>query len=113
MRAKEFLKEDPRGKLLAAQISTMPGVAFTPDPGIDLYRAGMMVAGMPEDEVDCDAYSVVTGRPFIVTYCEEEREMVKQAFKKMGIPFKELVPQESKEPEAINTQSIVRGFQGY
>ncbi|RLD49806.1 MAG: hypothetical protein DRI97_17695 [Bacteroidetes bacterium] len=113
MRANEFLNEATRGRLLDAQTSTLPGIAFTTDPGIDLYRAGMMVAGMPEDSTDIDPYSIVTGRPFIVTYCEEEREMVKQAFKKMGIPFKELVPQESKEPEGVNTVSPHVSFKGY
>ena len=113
MRAKEFLPESMRGSLLDAQVSTLPGVGFTIDPGLDLYRAGMLVAGMPEDSAPMDPYSVVSGRPFIVTYCPEEQEMIRQAFKKMGIPYKEIVPQGSKEPDSINTQSITSSFKGY
>ena len=111
MRAKEFLNEEHRGSLLDSQKKVLPGVSFTIDPGVDIYRAGMLVAGMPEDITDIDPYSIVSGRPFVVTYCEEEREMMRQAFKKMGIPFKEMVHQGSEEPEAVNKQSIVRKFE--
>ena len=113
MRAKEFLPESTRGRFLDAQTSTLPGVGFTIDGNIDLYRAAMLVAGMPDDIADMDPYSIVTGRPFVVTYCPEEQEMIRQAFKKMGIPYKEIAPQGSKEPEGINTQSITSSFKGY
>jgi len=113
MKANEFITETDRGKMLDAQASTMSGVSFTIDGNIDLYRAGMLVAGMPEDSTPMDSYSVVTGRPFIVTYCEEERQMIRQAFKKMGIPFKEIVHQGSEEPDNINTVSPHVSFKGY
>jgi len=113
MRAKEFINETQRGGLLDAQPSVLPGVGFTIDGNIDLYRASLMVSGMPEEFHNIDPYSIVTGRPFIVTYCPEEQEMIRSAFKKMGIPYREIISQGSKEPENINTQSIVQGFKGY
>ena len=113
MQAKEFLPESSRGSLLDAQSSTLPGVGFIIDGNIDLYRASMMVSGMPDDVAEMDPYSIVTGRPFIVTYCPEEQEMIRQAFKKMRITYKESVPQGSKEPEGVNTQSITKPFKGY
>ena len=113
MRAKEFLKEEQRGDLIDSQKKPMVGVSFTIDGGVDLYRASMLVAGLPEEHTNIDSYSLVSGRPFIVTYCDEERDMIKQAFKKMGIPYKEMVSSESEEPDGVNTQSIVSSFKGY
>jgi len=113
MRASEFITETHRGKPLEAQSSVSPGAVFTIDGREDLYRAMAIMARHPANADDIDPYSFVTDRPMIVTYTDEERDMVKAAFKKMGIPYKEHMPQGSKEPDDINHTSIATGFKGY
>jgi len=113
MRANEFITEDLVGKPLEAHTAVSPGVVFTMDGGVDLYRAALLMAGLPNQADNIDPYSFVTNKPFIVTYTEEERKMVKDAFTKLKIPFKEIAPQGSKEPEQINTVSPFKSFGGY
>jgi len=113
MRAKEFVVETSRGKILDAHAATSPGAAFTIDGFGDLYRATGIMARLPSDTADIDPYSYVTGYPMIITYTDEEKKMVKAAFKKMGIPYKEHVKSGSKEPDGVNTKSLVKGFKGY
>ena len=112
MKASE-LYEGIIGKELKAHKAVSPGVVFTTDGGADLYRAALLMAGLPDHADDIDPYSFVTNKPFIVTYTPEEREMVRQAFIKMKIPFNELVPQGSKEPAGINIKSPFKSFKGY
>ena len=114
MRAKEFVNEDrKRGKPLNAQEKVSPGIVYTPDGFYDLYRAGVLMGRSPEEMDDIDAYSWVTKLPMVVTYTEEEREMVKKAFAKLGVPFKEHMKQGSEEPEEVNSKSPTQGFKGY
>jgi len=113
MRAKDFIVETQRGKPLDAHAKVSPGAAFTLDGFGDLYRASAIMARCPSNTDDIDPYSYVTNRPMIVTYTDEEKEMVKQAFKKMGINYQEHITSGSEEPDAINTQSIATGFKGY
>ncbi len=115
MRASEFITETQRGKPLDAHAKASPGASFTLDGFQDLYRASAIMArlGNDEDADDIDSYSYVTNRPLIVTYTDEEKKLVKAAFKKMGISYSEHMPSGSEEPEAINTQSTVIGFKGY
>lgn len=113
MRASEFIIETQRGKVLDAHAKTSPGASFTLDGFQDLYRASAIMARSPEDTDDIDPYSYLTNRPMIVTYTDEEKEMVKAAFKKMGISYSEHMPSGSEEPEGINTTSLVIGFKGY
>ena len=113
MRATEFIAEIKRGKQLAAQVAVSPGAAFTLDGFQDLYRASAIMGRCPEDSFDIDPYSYVTNRPVIVTYTDEEKKMVKQAFKRMGINYEEHASSGSKEPDGINKQSLVIGFKGY
>ena len=113
MRAKEFVTETQRGKPLDAHAKVSPGAAFTTDGYLDLYRASAIMARYPADTSDIDPYSFVSGLPMIVTYTDEEKEIVKQAFKRMGIPYQEHITSSSQEPDAINTKSLVKGFKGY
>ena len=113
MRAKDFITETQRGKPLDAHAKVSPGAAFTLDGFGDLYRASAIMARCPADSSDIDPYSYVTNRPMIVTYTDEEKEMVKQAFKRMGINYQEHISSESEEPDAINNKSLVIGFKGY
>jgi hypothetical protein len=113
MKASEFITEEKRGKPLDAQAKVSPGAVFTPDGFYDMYRAGVLMGRSPAEMDDIDPYSWITKLPVIVTYTEEEREMIKKTFKKMGIPFKEHIPQGSEEPDAINNASPTQGFKGY
>lgn len=113
MRAKEFVVETKRGKVLDAQASVSPGACFTPTGFLDIYRATHLIARLPALADDIDPYSFITDRPMIVTYTDEEKEMVKQAFKAMGIPYKEHIQTGSKEPDPVNKVSPVKGFKGY
>jgi hypothetical protein len=113
MRAKDFIVETQRGKPLDAHAKVSPGAAFTLDGFGDLYRASQMMARCPDNSDDIDAYSYVTNRPMIVTYTDEEKEMVKAAFKKMGIDYHEHFPGGSEEPGAINNVSPAVSFKGY
>lgn len=113
MRASEFINESKRAKPLDAHSKVSPGTAFTTDGYHDLYRASGMMARCPEDSEDIDPYSFVTRRPMIVTYTDEEAEIVKDAFKRMGIDYQQEMEKGSKEPDAINTISPTQGFKGY
>jgi hypothetical protein len=113
MRAKEFVTETKRGKPLAAVAAVNPGTSFTADGDINLYRAAQLMARLPASHDDIDPYSFVTGRPMIVTYTEEEKKMVKDAFRAMGIDYHEDLTSGSKEPDPVYTVSPVKGFNGY
>jgi len=114
MKASEFIVETQRGKPLDAQVAVSPGAAFTIDGFYDLYRASMIMGRLPGNADDIDAYSFVTNRPMIVTYTDEEKLMVQQAFKKMGIPYSEhFGSTDSEEPSEVNTDSPVVSFPGY
>ena len=113
MRASEFVTETKRGGALDAVKAVSPGVAFTADGFLDLYRASQLMARLPSGCDDIDPYSFVTGRPMIVTYTEEEKKMVKDAFKAMGINYEEHMNTSSKEPNGVNTVSPTQGFKGY
>jgi len=113
MKAAEFITEESgRGTLSKKDKATLPHSAYTNDPGA-MYRAGLMMAAAPNFDEDSDPYSFVSGRPFVIAFTPEEREMIKAAFKKLGLPFNEFVNDESHEPEGINTKSITSGFKGY
>ena len=113
MRAKEFVTETKRGKMLDAHASVNPGSSFTPTGFLDVYRATHLIARMPALANDINPYSFITDRPMIVTYTEEERQMVKDAFKAMNIPYQEHVHSKSEEPDGVNNESPVQGFKGY
>ena len=113
MRAKEFVTETKRGKILDAQAKVSPGAAYTTDGYIDLYRASKLMARCPADSSDIDPYSWATGRPMIVTYTDEEKEIVKDAFKRMNIDYKEHIKSGSEEPDGINNVSPTVSFKGY
>ena len=113
MRASEFIIEAKRGKPLEAQAAVSPGAAFTPDGGVDLYRASKIMARCPADTSDIDPYSWATSRPMIVTYTDEEKAIVKDAFKRMGIEYQEHMSGHSEEPNAVNNVSPTQAFKGY
>jgi len=113
MRAKEFVNETKRGKPLDAVTSTSPGTSFTTDGFLDLYRASQLMARLPSQTDGIDPYSFVTGRPMIVAITDEERKMVKDAFKAMGIDYHEQLNTGSKEPDGVNNVSPTQGFKGY
>jgi len=113
MKASEFVTETTRGKQLDAQVKVSPVTAFTVDGFHDLYRASGIMARLPANTDDIDAYSYVTRFRVIVAYTDEERKMIKNAFKKMGVPYKEHVKSGSEEPDGVNNTSIAVGFKGY
>jgi len=113
MRAKEFITEIHRGEPLDAHEKVSTGAIFTPGGFIDLYRASGIIARCPADSDDIDPYSYVTDRPMIVTYTPEENEIVKDAFKRMGITYSEHMKGPSEEPDGVNTKSPHVSFKGY
>jgi len=113
MRANELIIETKRGKPLDSQEKVMPKSVFTPDGFVDLYRASGIIARLPASTEDIDPYSFVTKLPMIVAYTDAEEKMIKDAFKKMGIPYKQHVHTKSEEPDAVNNVSPMVGFKGY
>jgi hypothetical protein len=113
MKPSEFIVEAKRAAPLDAQSKVSPGTVFTTDGYVDLYRATGLIARLPAWADDIDPYSFVIGRPMLVTYTDEERDMIRKAFKKMGIDFNEEMQKGSEEPEGVNNVSPTQGFKGY
>ena len=113
MKAREFVIETRRGKVLDAHAKVSPGAAFTMTGFGDVYRASAFMARLPDNCDDIDPYSYVTNRPMIITYTDEEEKLVRDAFKKMGIKYEEHIKSNSEEPDPVNDVSPVIGFKGY
>lgn len=114
MRAKEFISEAKRGKPLDAQAKAIPSASYYVGKYEDLYRSTLMMARLPADVSDIDPYSFVTGRPMLIAYTKEEQDLIRQAFKEMGIEYHEhFNDNESVEPDAVNNESPMQGFKGY
>lgn len=113
MKINDVILETKRSKPLDAHSKVSPGSAFTTDGYIDLYRATGLMARCPAESDDIDPYSYVTRRPMIVTYTPEEEQIVKDAFKRMGIDYNQEMSRGSEEPNAVNIKSPTQGFKGY
>lgn len=121
MRAKEFLKEGgvtygratlKRGKVphnfKDSTVGTVRNSGY-----YDLYRASLAMAGYPDNEHDVDPASWAGSDGYVLTYTEEEKEMAKAAFDKIGIEYADDSPGPSHESDAINNESPMKPFKGY
>jgi hypothetical protein len=117
MRAKEFIIEG-NGKITKRQRYATVGLHTFNDWGsYDLNRIMMMVAGsdgktIPETDNESWAGKLyATSHP----YTKEEHDMLKLAYKKLGIKFKDLNNGDLKSDEldSTNTQSTLKPFKGY
>lgn len=125
MRAYEFLAEDTihNGKLprLSAQ-HAMPGahrIGGTQDRTYDLNRIMQYVACSDgENDVEMDHESWVGKNTLAFPYTVEELNMLKRAYKYLGIDWDDILKPNPKNhsqevPGRINTRSPVVSFQGY
>lgn len=118
MRAKEFITERKIGKLSKRQRYPTVGLHTFSDWGsYDLNRLMMMVAGsdgknLPEmDHASWPGKFWSTAHP----YTKEEHEMLKMAYKELGLPFKDLNNGDlaSDELDSTNISSPLKPFKGY
>jgi len=120
MRAIEFITEEKKGKMADLQRFATRGLhTFTDtnfDRGYDLNRVMMAVActdGTTFPESDGESWSAKknTAHP----YSEVESDMLKLAYKAVGLPFTDLNKgdMESQEVENTNTTSTLKPFKGY
>lgn len=71
------------------------------------YRLGVAMAGSPEHLENVTNTGPASDNMVTLSYTDAEREIVKNAHKKMGYPVKQLTPPGSKEHESINKASPV------
>lgn len=120
MRANEFITEEKKGKMTDVQRFATRGVhTFTDtnfDRTYDLNRVMMAVActdGSNFPNVDGESWSAKknTAHP----YSEVESNMLKLAYKAVGLPFTDLNKgdMESEEIKTTNTSSTLKPFKGY
>lgn len=113
MRAHEFVTESKKkGKMHPTHAEATPG-AIRNAGYYDLYRASMAMASMPDGEHEADASSWIGRDGFVGTYTPEEHEIATKAFKHLGFKVGKHMEGPSREPEAVNTTSPVKGFKGY
>jgi len=79
----------------------------------DLYRATLVMAGHPDNEHDVDPSSWAGPDGCVTAYSEEEREMARSAFRKLGIDHNDETTNPSHESDAVNNTSPVKPFKGY
>jgi hypothetical protein len=120
MRADEFVFEEKKGKLSNRQRMATRGMhTFSDtnyDRGYDLNRVMMAVAstdGTTMPDMDGESWNAKynTAHP----YSEVESDMLKLAYKAVGIPHKDHNhgDMRSQEMKSTNTQSVVKPFKGY
>lgn len=120
MRAKDFINEEKKGKLTNRQRFASRGMHIFSDTnfdrGYDLNRVMMAVAstdGINMPDMDGESWNAKynTAHP----YTEIEADMLKLAYKAVGVPHKDLNHGDlrSQEVPSTNNQSIVKPFKGY
>jgi len=122
MRAREFMLESKVGHITPHQQQSTRGLnVFSKkldsyDRLYDLNRLMMAVAcsdGINPVEIDSESWvgKLNTAHP----YTKEEQDMLKLAYKAVGLEYKDLNKGDltSKELESANTQSIAKPFKGY
>ncbi len=120
MRANEFISEEKKGHLSDRQRMSSRGLhTFSDtnyDRGYDLNRVMMAVAstdGTTMPDMDGESWNAKynTAHP----YTEVESDMLKLAYRAVGLPHKDHNhgDMRSQELNGTNTQSIVKPFKGY
>jgi hypothetical protein len=124
MRAKEFIGEDKKGKITKRQGMSAVGVGTFRDPKYadriyTLNRVMMTVAcvdGTDESLQNLPDTESWSGREDTYhPYTKVEDDMLKQAFKHTGAPYRDLAKGDlrSQELSDTNKSSPVQGFKGY
>jgi hypothetical protein len=117
MRAKEFITEKKKGKMSKTHQQATRGLHTFQDSTYDLNRVMMAVAASDgTSPVDMDSQSwignkVNTSHP----YSQIEQDMLKQAYKALGLKFTDLNKGDLKsgELDSTNTKSTLKPFKGY
>lgn len=117
MRAKEFITERKTGKISKRLRYPSTGLHTFSDSTYDLNRVMMAVAGSDGKTIPhTDAESWVgnwknTAHP----YTKEEHEMLKMAYKKLGLPYTDFNKGDlgSDELDSTNISSPLKPFKGY
>ena len=122
MRARDFITE-VRGLRSKLQKGKQPYTHTMASTGnihsrgyYDLYRASMAVAGMDRDgniENIPDPETWLGSDGYVAPYTDEEYIMTKKAYKALGMKTRDGDNGGSKEPDAVNTASPIKGFKGY
>jgi hypothetical protein len=122
VRARDFITEvrGLRSKLHKGKQPYTHGVASTGNIHsrgyYDLYRASLAVAGMDKDgniENIPDAETWLGSDGYVAPYTDEEYAMTKKAYKALDMKIRDGEPKGSREPDAVNTASPIKGFKGY
>jgi hypothetical protein len=120
MRASEFINENKKGKLSKRQQQATTGLhvfaASQYDRTYDLNRVMMAVAttdGTTTPKLDAESW--VGKNNSAHAYTDIESNMLKQAYKAAGIPFKDLNQGDNKSKELNSThdKSPIKPFKGY
>lgn len=121
MRAREFLKENPEGKITKRQQWGTRGLhKFKDADGRDRFYElnRVMMAAAEADGVNpietasaSWVHNYLTAHP----YTEEEAAMLKQAYKAVGSMYHDVNrgDMRSQEPPGGNTESPIKPFRGY
>lgn len=121
MRASEFIVEDAVGKVGHRRQQATVGLNKFRDPNYgdrvyELNRVMMAVASTDGTFVpDIDQESWVGRHNVATPYTEQEQEMLEKAFQAIGSHYEDLNHGDlrSREVDAVNKTSPVRGFKGY
>jgi hypothetical protein len=122
MRAREFIVENAVGKLTKRHQQATRGLHIfakridTYDKLYDLNRLMMAVASSDGiNEIEIDTESWVGKHDTAHPYTKEEQNMLKSAYKAVGLEYKDLNDGNlnSEELSSTNTDSPVVAFKGY
>lgn len=117
MRASEFITERKKGKISKIHHQATKGLHTFTDSTYDLNRVMMAVAasdGQSPPKIDAESWignKVNTAHP----YSEIEHDMLKAAYKALGLKFTDLNKNDmcSREMDSTNTKSTLKPFKGY
>lgn len=118
MRAREFISEVKIGKLTKRQSLASRGINIYKDgptwsSDYSGYRLGLAVAGTDgKNDPDIDAESYIGKKKTTYPYSKEEQEMLKKAYKAVGVTYDDPNngDMESQELPSTNTISPVSNW---
>jgi hypothetical protein len=121
MRAREFITENPEGRITKRQRWGTRGLhKFKDADGRDRFyelNRVMMAAAAADgvNPVDTPSASWIHNNLIAVPYTQEEADMLKHAYKAVGSDFVDLNKGDlrSQEPPGGNAKSPIKGFRGY
>ena len=130
MRAREFVSEAKYGsaadvpaashKLPQSQIAALKGAISMPDISMTKqggspytqWRFGIAMAGAPD--YPTEPAGAFAGDPLLATYSDADMKIINSAAKRVGAGrVNKITDNRSREHEAVNKTSPVKGFAGY